>query len=223
MEKQLIYVVEDDEGMSEVYEGAFELDYQTEFFENGTDFLSAFSKRTPDLIILDIMLPDMDGYTILSKIRELDKRVPVIIVSAKSDEISFVKGLNKGADDYMSKPFSIMELLARVKTSLRRASLYVTKADDGLVVDTNLYKALYNGVDLGLTLKEFTLLKLLTDNAGITIERETLFIKVWGESFIGETRTIDMHIASLREKMKQAGAPDTIVTVRGVGYRYEGK
>ncbi len=218
--ESLIYIVEDDEGICEVYEGAFEDTYKTAFFENGRDFFDEFSRKRPDLIILDIMLPDMDGYTILSKIRELDERVPVIIVSAKSDEISFVKGLNKGADDYMAKPFSIMELLARVKTNLRRANLYVTRAD-GFSIDNNVYKIFYQDKDLGLTLKEFMLLKLLINKAGITIEREELFREVWGESFVGETRTIDMHIASLREKIKLAGGEDNIVTVRGIGYRYD--
>ena len=164
----------------------------------------------------------MDGYTILTKIRESNPLLPVIIVSAKTDEISFVKGLNKGADDYMAKPFSIMELLARVKTNLRRASLYVSQVD-GFTIDTNTYKILYNGTDLGLTLKEFNLLKLLLNKAGVTIERETLFRQIWGESYIGESRTIDMHIASLREKIKAAGGEDNIVTVRSVGYRYESK
>ncbi len=222
MEQPLIYIVEDDEGICEVYEGAFEDIYNTKFFEMGTDFLEEFSSHRPSLVILDIMLPDMDGYKILTKIREMDERVPVIIVSAKNDEISFVKGLNKGADDYMSKPFSIMELLARVKTNLRRANLYVTKAD-GFYIDNNVYKIFYNDIDLNLTLKEFMLLKLLISQAGITIEREELFREVWGESFIGETRTIDMHISSLREKIKQAGGEDGIVTVRGIGYRYESK
>ena len=218
--KPLIYVVEDDEGICEVYEGAFEDVYQTKIFDNGAAFFSEFEKKRPDLIVLDIMLPDMDGYTILSKIRELDTRVPVIIVSAKSDEISFVKGLNKGADDYMAKPFSIMELLARVKTNLRRASLYI-KSVDSFTVDKNLYKIFYKNEDLCLTMKEFQLLKLLIERAGVTIEREELFREVWGESFIGETRTIDMHIASIREKIKLAGGTDKIVTVRGVGYRYD--
>ena len=220
--KPLIYVVEDDEGICEVYEGAFEDDYQIRCFENGKTFLDEFSKKRPELIVLDIMLPDMDGYTILTKIRELDERMPVIIVSAKSDELSFVKGLNKGADDYMVKPFSVMELLARVRTNLRRANLYISQVD-GFLVDNNVYKIFHEGIDLGLTLKEFKLFKLLLSRAGVTVERETLFRDVWEESFVGETRTIDMHIASLREKIKDAGGPDNIVTVRGIGYRYEVK
>lgn len=218
----LIYIVEDDEGICEVYEGAFEGEYQTKLFENGASFLKEFDAKRPDIIILDIMLPDMDGYTILSKIRELDERVPVIIVSAKSDEISFVKGLNRGADDYMAKPFSVLELIARVKTNLRRASLFVSKVE-GFTIDNNVFKIYYNGIDLGLTLKEFYLLKLLLSRAGVTVERETLFREVWGESFIGETRTIDMHIASLREKIKSVKGSGQIVTVRSIGYRYEAK
>lgn len=220
--KPIIYVVEDDEGICEVYEGVFEESYDTVLFENGASFLAKFEAKRPSLVILDIMLPDMDGYTILTKIRELDEKVPVIIVSAKNDEISFVKGLNKGADDYMAKPFSIMELVARVKTNLRRANLFVSKAD-GFTVDNNVYKIYFNGKDLCLTLKEFYLLRLLISRAGITVEREAIFREVWGESYIGESRTIDMHIASLREKIKDAGGGDSIVTVRSVGYRYEPK
>ena len=222
MKKPLIYVVEDDEGIREVYEGAFEDSYDLLMFECGKDFFEAFSVSVPDLILLDIMLPDMDGYTILSKIREVDERVPVIIVSAKSDEISFVKGLNKGADDYMSKPFSVLELLARVKAGLRRANLYVSHAGD-FSVDRNTYKIFYRGHDLGLTLKEYKLLDYLIGNAGITVDRETLFREVWGENFIGETRTLDMHIAEIRDRIREAGGGDVIVTVRGVGYRFEAK
>ena len=220
MKRPMIYIVEDDEGIREVYEGAFEGEYDIRMFECGKDFFEAFTAGRPDLILLDIMLPDMDGYTILTRIRAMDERVPVIIVSAKSDEISFVKGLNKGADDYMSKPFSILELMARVKTNLRRANLYVSAAG-GFTVDRNTYKIRYNGNDLGLTLKEYKLLDLLIGKAGMTVERDTLFREVWGEDYVGETRTLDMHIATLREKIKEAGGGDCIVTVRGIGYRFE--
>lgn len=220
MEKELIYIVEDDEGIREVYEGAFEELYNTRSFENASDFFKEFDIVKPDLIILDIMLPDLDGYTILTKIREQEKTLPVIIVSAKTDEISFVKGLNKGADDYMAKPFSVLELLARVKTNLRRSSAYKGEAV-GFTVDENLYKIFYEGKDLSLTLKEFYLLKTLIERRGETIKREELFKTVWGEDFMGETRTLDMHVASLREKMGGCGATDCIVTVRGIGYRFE--
>ncbi len=217
----MIYIVEDDEGIQEVYEGALEDDYRMEIFGSGEEFFVAFDRERPDLIILDIMLPDMDGYTIMCKIRERDARVPVIIVSAKSDEISFVKGLNKGADDYMSKPFSILELMARIKANLRRASLYITQAGK-FSVDKNTYKIFYGGEDLKLTLKEYNLMKILIARSGITVTRDELFLKVWGEEFIGESRTLDMHVATLREKIKNAGGSgDCIVTVRGIGYRFE--
>lgn len=218
----MIYIVEDDEGIQEVYEGAFEDVYDVRLFDTGGAFFQSFREKTPDLVILDVMLPDMDGYAILTKIREINERLPVIIVSAKSDEISFVKGLNKGADDYMAKPFSVLELMARVKTNLRRASLFVEKAN-GFVIDNNTYKIFYNGTELGLTLKEFKLLRILIGKAGITVSREELFRDVWGEDFFGETRTLDMHIASVRDKIKTAGGGDSIVTVRGVGYRFENK
>ena len=219
----LIYIVEDDEGIRELYDGAFDGVFMTKMFENGNDFFESFNKARPSLVILDIMLPDMDGYTILSKIREIDEKMPDIIVSAKSDEISAVKGLNKGADDYMSKPFSVLELIARVKTNLRRANLYVTK-QEGFVIDNNVYKIFFEGKDLGLTLKEFKRLKLLIGKAGVTVEREALFREVWGEGFMGETRTLDMHIAQLREKIEECGGrEDVIVTVRGIGYRFDVK
>lgn len=219
-DRPLIYVVEDDEGIQEVYEGAFEDIYDLRIFSSGADFFEAFDCVKPTLIILDIMLPDMDGFSILSRIRDADARVPVIIVSAKSDEISFVKGLNKGADDYMSKPFSVLELMARVKTNLRRVSLYVTSTG-GFTIDNNTYKIFYKGEDLKLTLKEFKLLKILIGQAGMTVEREELFRRVWGEHYIGETRTLDMHMATLRDKIKQAEGGECIVTVRGIGYRFE--
>ena len=220
--KPKIFIVEEDEGIREVYSGAFEDGYDTQMFECGADFFAEFPKNRPDLIILDIMLPDMDGYTILQKIRATDERIPVIIVSAKNDEISFVRGLNKGADDYMAKPFSILELLARVKTNLRRANLYISSVG-GFSVDRNTYRVSFEGKDLGLTLKEYKLLDILIGNAGVTVDRGQLFREVWGDGFMGETRTLDMHMATLREKIKEAGGGDPIITVRGIGYRFEEK
>ncbi len=223
MNKEPIYIVEDDEGICEVYEGAFEDTYDVKMFDSGKDFLELFYKERPSLVILDIMLPDMDGYTILTRIREVDQRVPVIIVSAKSDEISFVKGLNKGADDYMAKPFSVLELLARVKANLRRANLFVTNVGS-FSIDRNTYKAFYNETDMKLSLKEFKLLSSLIGSAGVTLTREELFREIWGDNFMGETRTMDMHIATLRDKIEAAGgSPDCIITVRGIGYRFDNR
>ena len=218
--KKLIYAVEDDEGIGELYQGALEDDYDVRIFPDGAGFLTAFSENKPDLVILDIMLPDMDGYSILVKIREKDERLPVVIVSAKGDELSLVKGLNKGADDYIVKPFSILELRARIKTALRRVSGTVRKVS-GFDIDGNTYTVRYDGKELGLTLKEFNLFRTLASKAGVTLTRESLLSDVWGMDNEGETRTLDMHVASLRDKIHKAGGGDCIVTVRGVGYRFE--
>lgn len=218
--KKLIYAVEDDEGIGELYQGALEDDYDVRIFPDGAGFLTAFSENKPDLVILDIMLPDMDGYSILVKIREKDERLPVVIVSAKGDELSLVKGLNKGADDYIVKPFSILELRARIKTALRRVSSTVRKVS-GFDIDGNTYTVRYDGKELGLTLKEFNLFRTLASKAGVTLTRESLLSDVWGMDYEGETRTLDMHVASLRDKIHKAGGGDCIVTVRGVGYRFE--
>ena len=218
--KKLIYAVEDDEGIGELYQGALEDDYDVRIFPDGAGFLTAFAENKPDLVILDIMLPDMDGYSILVKIREKDERLPVVIVSAKGDELSLVKGLNKGADDYIVKPFSILELRARIKTALRRVSGTVRKVS-GFDIDGNTYTVRYDGKELGLTLKEFNLFRTLASKAGVTLTRESLLSDVWGMDYEGETRTLDMHVASLRDKIHKAGGGDCIVTVRGVGYRFE--
>lgn len=220
MERELIYVIEDDEGVQELYEGAFEESYDARIFGDGASFFAAFAREKPALVVVDIMLPDMDGYAIVSKIRETDERVPVIVVSARSDEMSFVKGLNKGADDYMTKPFSVLELLARVRAALRRARLYVARHGD-FTVDAGNYKVFYKGADLGLTLKEYRLLRLLVSRAGTAVSREELFREGWGEDFMGETRALDMHIADIRAKLEGAGGKGVVETVRGVGYRID--
>lgn len=217
---ELLYIIEDDEGVQEVYESAFEDFYNLKIFSNGNDFFEAFNLEKPDLIIVDIMLPDMDGYKIISDIRQRDERIPIIVVSAKTDELSFVKGLNKGADDYMAKPFSVMELLARVKAGLRRSKLLVKHQGD-FVIDKNSFRILYKDKNLQLTPKEYKLFSYMLSCNGRTITREELFKEVWGDEFIGETRTIDMHIAELRIKLSDAGADNVIQTVRGIGYKVE--
>lgn len=217
---ELLYIIEDDEGVQEVYESAFEDFYNLKIFSNGNDFFEAFNLEKPDLIIVDIMLPDMDGYKIISDIRQRDERIPIIVVSAKTDELSFVKGLNKGADDYMAKPFSVMELLARVKAGLRRSKLLVKHQGD-FVIDKNNFRILYKDKNLQLTPKEYKLFSYMLSCNGRTITREELFKEVWGDEFIGETRTIDMHIAELRIKLSDAGADNVIQTVRGIGYKVE--
>lgn len=216
----LIYVIEDDEGVQEVYESAFDGLYEARIFDSGKEFFGAFNAKKPSLVIVDVMLPDMDGYTIISNIRARDERIPVIVVSAKTDEMSFVKGLNKGADDYMAKPFSVMELLARVKAGLRRAKLFV-RAHGDFEIDRNNYRIFYKKNDLNLTLKEFRLFEYLLSASGRTVPREELFNEVWGESFMGETRALDIHIAEIRLKLSGAGAPNVIKTVRGIGYMVE--
>ena len=218
--KNTIYAVEDDEGIQELYQGALEENYFIRIFPDAQRFLRAFEDKKPDLVLLDIMLPDMDGYSVLVRIREKDDRIPVIVVSAKSDELSLVKGLNKGADDYITKPFSILELLARIKTSLRRTNSAVKRVS-GFDIDSNTYTVRYNGKELGFTLKEYNLFKMLVSYAGVTLSREKLLNEIWGVDYEGETRTLDMHIASVRDKIHKAGGGDCIVTVRGVGYRLD--
>ena len=218
--KNTIYAVEDDEGIQELYQGALEENYFIRIFPDAQSFLRAFEDKKPDLVLLEIMLPDMDGYSVLVRIRETDDRIPVIVVSAKSDELSLVKGLNKGADDYITKPFSILELLARIKTSLRRTNSAVKRVS-GFDIDSNTYTVRYNGKELGFTLKEYNLFKMLVSYAGVTLSREKLLNEIWGVDYEGETRTLDMHIASVRDKIHKAGGGDCIVTVRGVGYRLD--
>ena len=219
MKRELLAIIEDDEGVQEVYAGALEDSYELRIYGDGASFFADKGPR-PALILLDIMLPDMDGYEILRRIRERDERVPVLIVSARADETSLIKGLNRGADDYLVKPFSILELLARVKAGLRRARLYVKKHDD-FDIDEGNYAISYRGSNLRLTLKEFKLLRCLLSRAGTVVSREELFAEAWGEEFMGETRALDMHIVEIRDKLRQAGGDNLIATVRGVGYRME--
>ena len=221
----LIYIVEDDKNISEIESYALKNSgYQVESFENARTFWSRCQDRRPELILLDVMLPDSDGIEVLKKIRRNPdiRRVPVIMVTAKSSEIDKVKGLDNGADDYITKPFGIMELISRVKALLRRMNQDEEEKQltfQNIILDCEKRQVLLDGQLCELTYKEFELLKLFLQNAGIVMTRENIMEKVWGIDFEGESRTLDMHIKTLRQKLGDAGKH--IKTVRNVGYRIE--
>ena len=221
----LIYVVEDDVNIQEIEMFALKNSgYRVEGFGNAKDFFSKLSEKTPDLILLDVMLPDLDGLSILKKVRMVPdtKRIPVIFVSAKTSEIDKVKGLDMGADDYLAKPFGVMELISRVKALLRRsnaASEEKTLALGEIQIDNEKH-CVYVGNQLcELTYKEFELLKMMMQNVGIVLTRDRIMDRVWGTDYEGESRTLDMHIKTLRKKLGEEGS--RIKTVRNVGYVLE--
>ena len=219
----LIYVVEDDRNIQEIETFALaNVGYQVEGFDCAATFYKALEKAVPDLILLDIMLPDEDGLTILKnlRLRQGTSTVPIIMVTAKTTEIDKVKGLDMGADDYMTKPFGVMELISRVKAMLRR----VAKPEDkekvlklgNVLLDRERHAVFVKDEPVELTFKEYELLKLLMVNAGIVTTRQVILDRVWGIDFEGESRTLDMHIKTLRQKLKEEGSQ--IKTVRNVGY-----
>ncbi len=189
--------------------------------ENASGFYKASASFIPDLILLDIMLPDTDGMSILKDIRSDTrlKRVPVILLTAKSSQMDKIRGLDGGADDYITKPFDIMELISRVKALLRRSGEPdgETVSFHGLVIDHAGRTVAGNGADISLTYKEFELLRMLALNTGKAISRGALMNRVWGTGFEGESRTLDVHIRTLRQKLGDYGK--YIETVRGVGYK----
>ncbi len=221
----LIYIVEDDKNISEIESYALKNSgYLVDTFENAKTFWSRVQDRKPDLVLLDVMLPDSDGIEVLKKMRRNPdtRRVPVIMVTAKSSEIDKVKGLDNGADDYITKPFGIMELISRVKAILRRINQDEEEKQlvfQNITLDCEKRQVTLDGENCELTYKEFELLKLFLQNAGIVMTRETIMEKVWGIDFEGESRTLDMHIKTLRQKLGDAGKH--IKTVRNVGYRIE--
>ncbi len=220
----LIYIVEDDKNIQEIEMFALKnAGYLTEGFENGKDFFNKIDEKVPDLVLLDIMLPDQDGLEIVRKLRgRADTvRVPIMLVTAKTTELDKVKGLDIGADDYITKPFGIMELLSRVKALLRRSrNLQEDKLlkQGDVLLDSEKRVVTVAGQECELTFKEFELLKLLMLNAGIVLHRDTIMSDVWGMDYEGESRTLDMHIKTLRQKLGDAG--NMIKTVRNVGYRF---
>lgn len=220
----LLYIVEDDRNIQEIEAFALKNSgYSVETFDCAKEFYNRVKLRVPDLIVLDIMLPDEDGLEIVRKMRMQaeTKHVPVIMVSAKTTELDKVKGLDIGADDYLTKPFGVMELISRVKALLRRSHAeeedVVTLGE--IMLDPKKRKVKVNEEIAELTFKEFELLYLLVQNAGIVLKRDVLMERVWGTDYEGESRTLDMHIKTLRQKLGDASCH--IKTVRNVGYRAE--
>lgn len=221
---QLVYIVEDDKNIREIESFALKNSgYQVNDFECARDFYKQLGEKVPNLILLDIMLPDEDGLSIIRKVRRIPetKKVPVILVTAKATELDKVKGLDTGADDYMTKPFGVMELISRVKALLRRVSAEEEKALSlgEIFLDGERHAVYVNDELCELTFKEYELLHFLMVNAGIVMKRDIIMERIWGIDFEGESRTLDMHIKTLRQKLKTAGA--RIKTVRNVGYMIE--
>lgn len=219
----LIYIVEDDKNIAEIETYALRnAGYEVRDFSCAKDFYKALAYGVPDLFLLDIMLPDEDGLQIVRKLKA-DRKTsaqPILLVTAKTTEIDKVKGLDIGADDYMTKPFGVMELISRVKALLRRSSASKTVQPclrfESICMDEDKHMVTVAGKNCELTYKEYELLKLLLVNAGIVTSRDSILEKVWGTDFEGESRTLDMHIKTLRKKLGDAGA--YIKTVRNVGY-----
>lgn len=220
-----IYIVEDDVNIREIETFSLKNSGYTVYdFDCAKDFYKRLADHKPDLILLDIMLPDEDGLEILKKLRKKaeTKKIPIIMVTAKTTEIDKVKGLDLGADDYITKPFGVMELISRVKALLRR-SQDVEESDilslDEITIDNKKHRVSVDGQNCELTYKEFELLKLLLHNVGLVLSRDVIMERVWGTDFEGESRTLDMHIKTLRQKLGESGK--RIKTVRNVGYRLE--
>jgi two-component system alkaline phosphatase synthesis response regulator PhoP len=223
----LVYCLEDDDGIRELILCALKSGgYEVMGFATANDFKVAMKSKLPNIVLLDVMIPDEDGFSILKSLKKntntLD--IPVIMLTAKSSEIDKVNGLELGADDYITKPFGIMELLSRIKAVLRRSNKPLTVETsaynvNGLIVDTEKRTVMFNDHEITLTFKEFEILVYLLKNRGIAVSRDKLMSKVWGFEYEGESRTVDVHIKTLRQKLEAQGCENPIITIRGFGYK----
>ena len=222
-----ILVVEDDRNISElIHMYLVKEGFDVRIAADGGKAIEEFQKQVPDLILLDIMLPGDDGMVLLKKLKSSSKTkdIPVIMVTAKGSEYDKVIGLDSGADDYVTKPFGMMELVSRIKAVLRRSRKTEEKSQielSGVCMNIKKHDVTVNGKEVALTLKEFELLEKLMLNKGIVLTRDQLLTEIWGYDFDGETRTVDVHVRTLRQKLGEKG--DLIQTVRGVGYRVGGE
>lgn len=220
----LIYIIEDDDSIREIEEFALKnAGHKVIGFGCAKDFYKKLDEIIPDLCLVDIMLPDENGNEIVKKLRTNSdtKKIPVIMVTAKTTELDLVKGIEDGADDYIKKPFSVMELISRVKALLRRTQAEEVKELklDNLVINNEKREVSIDGKSVELTYKEYELLSLFVMNKGIVLNRDTIMDQVWGTDYEGETRTIDMHVKTLRQKLGEYGL--RIKTIRNVGYIIE--
>ena len=224
----MIYILEDDASIRKLVVYTIQSQgMEAEGFERPSQFWEALERRTPDLLLLDIMLPEEDGFSILEKLRAAPatKRLPIIMLTAKGSEYDIVRGLDIGADDYIPKPFRMMELLSRIRALLRRSGANDGRMEEyrvgNLYVNPTRHEVQVDGKDVVLTLKEFELLNLLISRQGIVFTRAQLLDEIWGYGFDGESRTVDVHVRTLRQKLGPAG--NYIETVRGIGYKIGGE
>lgn len=223
-----ILIVEDEEALSDPL--AFLLGregFQTIVVDNGLDALPVFDREGADLVLLDVMLPGMSGMEVCRKLREVSS-VPIIMLTAKDSELDKVLGLELGADDYVTKPYSARELIARIRAVLRRRSAETDSATESELqggpvrMDIDRHVVTVNGEEISMPLKEFELLEILLRNVGRVMTRGQLIERVWGADYVGDTKTLDVHIKRLRSKIEpDSSAPQYVVTVRGLGYKFE--
>lgn len=227
MNNEKILIVDDEEHIVELIKFNLEANgYKTITASNGLEALELAKNEKPDLVLLDIMLPGLNGNDVCKEIRKDTEisTMPIIMITAKGEELDRILGLELGADDYVTKPFSVRELMARIKAVLRRTKVETvndTYSFGNVSIDFNKHEVMKNGEKVELTLKEFELLQILIKNRGRVLTRDLLLDKIWGYEFIGETRTIDVHIRYLRKKIEDDDKnPKFIETIRGIGYRF---
>jgi DNA-binding response OmpR family regulator len=221
-----LLLVEDDERISQPLVRMLQAEgFSVRHVGGGEEALAAVQESTPDLVLLDLSLPDIDGLDVCRRLRAMNPSLPIVMLTARNEEVDVVVGLDAGADDYITKPFRVGELTARIRTRLRASSV-VTAADTdvfgALRIDRAARRAWINDDEVALAPKEFDLLVLLASHQGETLRREHIMAEVWDENWWGSTRTLDTHVASLRRKLGDStDTPEQIITVRGIGFRYE--
>jgi two-component system alkaline phosphatase synthesis response regulator PhoP len=218
----IIYYVEDDQSIGFVIEKTIEhAGYTGVGFQQGDAFLTAFQKKKPDMVLLDIMLPDGSGLDLLKNIRKKDHDIPIMMISALQSEMDKVIALDLGADDYLTKPFGVLELASRIQAKIRKQAKPSLCQVGDVVIDDDKHACFIGEEPTHLTNKEYLLLRLLMQGANRVVPKQTIFTEVWGTDYIGETRTLDMHIRSLRKALAQSSRKVTIRTIRGIGYQLQ--